>query len=88
MRAQAAIQLQLKVQGASQHRGIDLAVVDCIRVPCRSSAFDCVLDKARCPVQRHMLLHPPQAGLINGSSCGLGSTACTCVLQQYPSNAC
>ena len=48
MRAQAAIQLQFKLQGASQHRGTDLAVVDCTRVPCRSSAFDCVLDKARC----------------------------------------
>ena len=47
--AQAAIQLQLKLQGTSQHRGTDLAVVDCTRVPCRSSAFDCVLDKARFP---------------------------------------
>ena len=64
VRAQAAIQLQLKLQGSSQHRGIDLAVVDCTCVPCRSSAFDCVLDKAR--FQRRRLLHSAQPGLING----------------------
>ena len=47
MRAQTAIQLQLEMQGAGQLRGTDLAVVDCTRLPCRSCAFDCVLDKAR-----------------------------------------
>ena len=46
------MQLQLELRGTGQHRGGDLALVDCTRVPCRSSAFDYVLDKVRRLVQR------------------------------------
>ena len=61
------MQLQRELQGGGQHRGADLAVVNCVRLPCRSSAFDCVLDKECCLVQRKAVFFQlPQVEVVSG----------------------
>ena len=47
MRAQAAIQAQLALHASRPRSGPNLALIDCLRLACRTASVDCVLDKAR-----------------------------------------